>query len=45
MAEAFIAGAVRTAIGKRNGSLAGVHPKATMAPMNTSKMSPSIPSS
>ena len=26
MAEAFIAGAVRTAIGKRNGSLAGVHP-------------------
>jgi acetyl-CoA C-acetyltransferase len=26
MAEAFIAGAVRTPIGKRNGSLAGVHP-------------------
>ena len=26
MAEAFIAGAVRTAIGRRNGSLAGVHP-------------------
>jgi acetyl-CoA C-acetyltransferase len=26
MAEAFIAGAVRTAIGKRNGGLAGVHP-------------------
>src|SRR5438876_638546 len=26
MAEAFIAGAVRTAIGKRNGSLSGVHP-------------------
>ena len=26
MAEAFIAGAVRTAIGKRNGSLAGGHP-------------------
>ena len=26
MAEAFIAGAVRTAIGKRNGSLAGVNP-------------------
>jgi acetyl-CoA C-acetyltransferase len=26
MAEAFIAGAVRTAIGKRNGALAGVHP-------------------
>src|SRR5450755_1271679 len=26
MAEAYIAGAVRTAIGRRNGSLAGVHP-------------------
>ena len=26
MAEAFIAGAVRTAIGRRNGALAGVHP-------------------
>jgi acetyl-CoA C-acetyltransferase len=26
MAEAFIAGAVRTAIGKRNGGLSGVHP-------------------
>jgi acetyl-CoA C-acetyltransferase len=26
MAEAFIAGAVRTPVGKRNGSLAGVHP-------------------
>jgi acetyl-CoA C-acetyltransferase len=26
MADAFIAGAVRTAIGKRNGGLAGVHP-------------------
>ena len=26
MAEAFIAGAVRTAVGKRNGSLSGVHP-------------------
>src|SRR6266571_1125739 len=26
MAEAFIAGAVRTAIGRRNGSLSGVHP-------------------
>src|SRR5438046_7690086 len=26
MAEAFIAGAVRTAVGKRNGSLAGVNP-------------------
>ena len=26
MAEAFIAGAVRTAVGKRNGGLAGVHP-------------------
>ena len=26
MAEAFIAGAVRTAIGKRNGGLAGIHP-------------------
>ena len=26
MAEAFVAGAVRTAIGKRNGSLSGVHP-------------------
>src|SRR5690348_17821371 len=26
MAEAFIAGAVRTAIGKRNGSLSGVNP-------------------
>jgi acetyl-CoA C-acetyltransferase len=26
MAEAFIAGAVRTAVGKRNGALAGVHP-------------------
>jgi acetyl-CoA C-acetyltransferase len=26
MAEAFIVGAVRTAIGKRNGGLAGVHP-------------------
>ena len=26
MAEAFIAGAVRTPIGKRNGALAGVHP-------------------
>ena len=26
MAEAFIAGAVRTAIGRRNGGLAGVHP-------------------
>ena len=26
MAEAFIAGAVRTPIGKRNGGLAGVHP-------------------
>jgi acetyl-CoA acetyltransferase family protein len=26
MAEAFIVGAVRTAIGKRNGALAGVHP-------------------
>src|SRR5207344_3443811 len=26
MAEAFIAGAVRTAIGRRIGSLAGVHP-------------------
>src|SRR5579872_1796268 len=26
MAEAFIAGAVRTAVGKRNGALSGVHP-------------------
>ena len=26
MTEAFIAGAVRTAVGKRNGSLSGVHP-------------------
>jgi acetyl-CoA acetyltransferase len=26
MAEAFIAGAVRTPIGRRNGSLAGVNP-------------------
>ena len=26
MAEAFIAGAVRTPVGKRNGGLAGVHP-------------------
>jgi acetyl-CoA C-acetyltransferase len=26
MAEAFIAGAVRTAVGKRNGGLAGIHP-------------------
>jgi acetyl-CoA C-acetyltransferase len=26
MAEAFIVGAVRTAVGKRNGALAGVHP-------------------
>src|SRR6266446_515802 len=26
MAEAFIAGAVRTAVGRRNGSLAGVNP-------------------
>jgi acetyl-CoA C-acetyltransferase len=26
MAEAFIAGAVRTAVGRRNGALAGVHP-------------------
>ena len=26
MAEAYIIDAVRTAVGKRNGSLAGVHP-------------------
>jgi len=26
MAEAFIAGAVRTPVGKRNGGLSGVHP-------------------
>src|SRR6201984_1132504 len=26
MAEAFIAGAVRTAVGKRDGALSGVHP-------------------